>query len=256
MRIFLFLLFLSSQLVANGWGKTGHRTVGEIASHYLTNKTKKAIEKLIGGQSLAYVSNYADEIKSDPSYKKYTPWHYANIPLAKEYEEIVPSEEGDILQAINQSVVVLKDKTATLEEQRFALKFLVHLVGDLHQPLHMGRKEDKGGNKINVKWFGKNSNLHRVWDSEMIESYQMSYSELAQNLLSIYQKSNRNPDLNLNPLFWAKESQRAVRDIYRDIEKNDRLGYAYSYKYFSLVQERLYLAGRRLAELLNHIFDS
>ena len=92
MRIFLFLLFLSPQLEANDWGKKGHRTVGEIASYYLTKKTKREIAKLIGGQSLAYVSNYADEIKLDPSYKKYTPWHYANIPLDKEYEEIVPSE--------------------------------------------------------------------------------------------------------------------------------------------------------------------
>ena len=95
-------------------------------------------------------------------------------PLDKEYEEIVPSKKGDIIQAINKFVSVLKNNTAILEEQRLALKFLVHLVGNVHQPLHLGIKEDKGGNEINVKWFGKNSNLNRVWDSEMIESYQMS----------------------------------------------------------------------------------
>ena len=95
-------------------------------------------------------------------------------PLDKEYEEIVPSKKGDIIQAINKFVSVLKNNTAILEEQRLALKFLVHFVGNVHQPLHLGIKEDKGGNEINVKWFGKNSNLNRVWDSEMIESYQMS----------------------------------------------------------------------------------
>lgn len=254
--IFYLCLLISPFVSAEDWGKTGHRVVGEIAAQHLTKKTQRAIKKLLEGKSLAYVSTYADEVKSDANYKKYSPWHYVNLPLDKEYKDVVPPEQGDIVQALNFCIAQLQKKQLSRADKIFALTFLIHLVGDAHQPLHVGKKEDRGGNRHDVKWFGKNSNLHRVWDSEMINSYGMSYSELANNLVPIFASINPALSEQLNPLVWIQESQNAVRTIYANTPQNSQLGYDYSYQYFPLVQKRLYLAGIRLAALLNQIFDA
>lgn len=257
LRIFipLFLFLFSIDNYGNDWGKTGHRTVGEIATYYISKKTRKAIEKILQGESLAYVSTYADDIKSDKAYIKYNPWHYVNLPLDQEYENIMPSKEGDVVQAIRYCISQLKNPKSDLDQQQFALKFLVHIVGDIHQPMHAGIKEDRGGNDIDVKWFGKKSNLHRVWDSDMINSYGMSYTELAQNLIPIHESNYFETTQSLDPISWVRESQAAASKIYATTPKGSQLGYAYSYQFFPMVQKRLYTAGVRLAALLDTIFD-
>ena len=99
-----------------------------------------------------------------------------------------PSDNGDLYIAINKCIDVLKDASSDKESKAFHLKLLVHFVGDLHQPLHLGQEIDRGANRIYVKWFGSNTNLHSVWDSKMIDSYKMSYSEMAYTLQKIYKK--------------------------------------------------------------------
>ena len=102
---------------------------------------------------------------------------------------------------------------------------MIHCLADLHQPLHAGRAEDKGGNTIRLKYFGRNSNLHRVWDSEMINDYGMSYSELAKSLME-----RRNDKVVIgSPVDWANESQTEVIKIYSEVKEGDRLGYRYNY---------------------------
>ena len=166
----------------NEWGKTGHRTTGEIAQAHLSRRAQKAINKLLNGHSLAFVANHGDDIKSDPAYRKYSSWHYVNIdPEATAYDPETASEDGDLIMGIRKCIDVLKDKNSSKEDKQFHLKMLVHFVGDLHQPFHIGHASDLGGNRINVKWFGKKTNIHSVWDSKMIDSYQMSYTELAEN---------------------------------------------------------------------------
>ena len=120
--------------------------------------------------------------------------------------------------------------------------------------MHVGRSEDRGGNNIKVLWFGKKSNLHRVWDSEMINGYQMSYSELADNL-PIYTTAEQNDIVNTTVLDWMHESQSHAKQIYGSVEQDERLSYAYQQKHFPLVRDRLYKGGLRLAKLLNDIFD-
>ena len=143
-------------------------------------------------------------------------------------------------------------------DKSFYLKLLVHFVGDLHQPLHIGRYEDRGANRIYVKWFGRNSNLHRVWDSEMINSHNMSYSELALNL--------PNPDFLLfteeandfkrgDVLNWVDEIHEYTNKIYADVSIDDKLGYEYQYKNFGTVKDLLLIGGIRLAKILNYLFD-
>ena len=135
------------------WGQTGHRVIGLIAEGRLTRKASRKIEKLLEGKSLAFVSTYADEIKSDRAYSKYSPWHYVNYALGTSYDVSNRTDAGDIIFGIEQCVKVLSDANSSVEEQQFHLALLVHLIGDMHMPLHSGREEDRGGNEIKLSWF-------------------------------------------------------------------------------------------------------
>ena len=253
----IFIALLSAQfLFANGpiWGKTGHRVTGEVAQRYLTRKAKKAIDKLLHGQTLAEVSNYADDIKSDPDYRKYGPWHYVNMPGDKNYGDVEPNPSGDIIIAIRHCISVLKDENSPIADKEFYLKLLVHFIGDLHQPMHIGRTEDRGGNDIQIRWFDHGSNLHRLWDSDMIDHYGMSYTELANKL----PKPNKKEIKELQEgdiLIWIDDTHEITNELYDSVEVGQELGYAYSYKYWPIVEKQLFIGGVRLAGILNNIFS-
>jgi hypothetical protein len=257
-NIILVVCFLFSSLVGfsteNDWGQIGHRTTGEIAQVNLSKKAKKEIAKLLNGKSLAFVSTYGDEIKSDSKYRKYSPWHYVNLPGgATEYKAEDANPDGDLLMAIRKSVEILKDKNSPKEEKEFYLKMLVHFMGDLHQPLHTGRGEDKGGNDIQVRWFGDGSNLHRVWDSEMIDSYDMSYTEMASNTLKI-SEVQRKAIVAGSFEDWMYESKKLSERVYASAEVGENLSYRYMYDWFPVVREQLQKGGIRLAQVLNEIY--
>lgn len=248
------IFYASISFAGNDWGKTGHRTTGEIAEKHLSKKAQKAIAELLEGQSLAFVANYADDIKSDPAYRKYNPWHYVNIdPKDNEYVREKANKAGDLLQAIEKSIAVLKDKNASREDKQFYLKMLVHFMGDLHQPFHVGRGADKGGNDIQVRWFNDGSNIHRVWDSQMIDSYQMSYSELAENRKELTREELKEMEAG-QLLDWVYESREMANVLYDSVEIGEKLGYEYMYKWFPTVREQLQKGGVRLAKVLNEIY--
>ena len=254
--IFFFLFFPNSFIEKNNddWGANGHRVVAQIAEENLSSVARELINKLLNGKSLVSVSIFADDIKSDPKYRKYNSWHYVNIDSDKNYGDLVPNENGDIIKAIKKCILILKDKNQSINEKEFYLKLLVHFIGDIHQPLHVGRLEDRGGNDIKVKWFGKPSNLHRVWDSEIINSHQMSYSELS-NDLPILKKNEIDKISNESIMIWVRESQKISKQIYDDAILNSNLGYNYRYKYIDIVKMRLLKGGLRLASILNSIFN-
>ena len=180
-RVIIFVFLVSQFSFGNAifWSKTGHRTIGHIAQTELSGKAKRAINKILDGQNLASVSNFADEIKADRTYKEFSAWHYVNFPADKDYGDVEPSPYGDLMIGIQKCIAIVKNENSSKEDKAFYLKMLVHFIGDLHQPMHVGRLEDKGGNDLQVQWFGKGSNLHKVWDANMINDYGMSYSELA-----------------------------------------------------------------------------
>lgn len=251
--VITYLLGFNVLFASNDWGKTGHRTTGDIAESHLTKKALKKVKDLLNGHSLAFVSTYGDEIRSDDAYKKYAPWHYVNFPFGSTYEATTPSEKGDLLQAIYSCISVLKDKNATKEDKSFNLKMLVHFIGDLHMPLHVGIADDKGGNDFQVRWFNEGTNLHTVWDTKMIESYGMSYTELAENAdeiskaqITFLQKSTVED--------WMYESRRLCEQIYATTEIGEKLSYRYSYVYLNTVRSQLQKAGIRIAGVLNEIF--
>ncbi|MDT0688530.1 S1/P1 nuclease [Salegentibacter sp. F188] len=251
-----FILFVLQFSFANtgDWGKTGHRATAEIAESHLSKKAQKAIDKILKGRSLAFVANYADDIKSDPEFKQYGPWHYVNIdPEEEVYNREEANPKGDLVQAIEKCVEVLKDNRASKEDKEFYLKMLVHFMGDLHQPFHAGRSEDKGGNDIQVRWFGDGSNIHRVWDSGMINSFQMSYTELAENTREL-SKQQEEQIIAGNVLDWMYESRDTANELYASVDTGEKLGYEYMYERFPMVLEQLQKGGLRLAKVLNEIF--
>lgn len=252
--LFLIAFFSSSSAaVVTDWGRTGHRATGEVADTYLTKRAKREIAKLLDGQSLALVSTYGDEIKSDRDYRQYGPWHYVNFPFGSDYNTHPKSERGDLIQAINTCIEILKNPDETKENKAFHLKLLVHFVGDLHQPLHVGKADDKGGNDFQVLWFDEGTNLHSVWDTKMLESYNMSYSELAANTREL--SKNQLEQLEGGTVIdWMNESRSLCEDIYANTKVGENLGYAYMYRYVHTARFQIQKGGIRLAVLLNDIF--
>lgn len=258
MKIYLLAAFVFvstfSFATESDWGRTGHRATGEVAEQHLTKKAKQKVREILNGSNLAFVSTYGDDIKSDPAYREYGPWHYVNLEAGEtKYTKEKANPKGDLVQAINTSIAVLKDKNSTAEEKSFYLKMLVHFVGDLHQPLHAGRGEDKGGNDIQVRWFGDGSNLHRVWDSEMINDFQMSYTELAHNSDELTKNEIRKIQQG-SVLDWMYESKKLANEVYASVETGEKLGYEYMYEWFPVVHDQLQKGGLRLAKILNEIF--
>lgn len=256
MRTLLPLLLLLPMLAFGNalWGKKGHRVTGHLAEKHLSGKAKRAIKKLLDGHSLAYVSTYADEIKAERKYSAYNPWHYVNYPLGATYADAEKSKYGDVVAAIDRCIAVLVDKQSSRADKIFNLKLLVHFVGDLHQPLHAGIAADKGGNDIQVRWFNEGSNLHRVWDTNMLESYGMSAVELAQELDRSTTKQQRKQMQKGTVAFWADESHTLAAEVYGSAKVGQKLSYGYGYKYNAVMFDCLKKGGYRLARVLNEVF--
>lgn len=248
------LLALSYSPAAFSWGKTGHRIVGEIAQRNLSAKALKGIKELAETEDLSRISTWPDEIRSDPKMGYTSPWHYASIPTGKTYFDQKRSKEGDIIESLYRFEDTLRDPKETKENKLAALKFLTHMTGDLHQPLHVGLAEDRGGNMIRVKWFKTESNLHTIWDEELIDFEKLSFSEYA-NYLNHYSKNEKNDWEKGTFIEWAKESQDLRPKVY-DLSGADvpNLSYEYNYKVKPVIEMRLKQAGLRLAFVLNKIF--
>ncbi|WP_459743008.1 S1/P1 nuclease [Polaribacter sp. OB-PA-B3] len=260
MKLKLFLLisfFFMSKPAAEDtlfWGQNGHRATGKIAEGHLTKRAKRKIDKLLQGQSLAFVSTYADEIKADKAFRKYSSWHYVNMELNESYADAAKNPNGDIVTGINKCISVLKEDNSLEADKAFHLKMLVHFIGDLHQPMHIGQREDKGGNTIQVQWFGKGTNLHSVWDTKMIENWNMSYLELADNARDLSKKQIAAIKEG-TIVDWVNEVHQLTKKVYGSVKKGENLRYRYSYDHFSIVRDQLQIGGIRLAKILNDIFS-
>ncbi|NNF29890.1 MAG: S1/P1 nuclease [Flavobacteriaceae bacterium] len=251
--LFLIITPLSATDINNDWGRTGHRATGEIAASYLTKRAQKEISKLLDGASLALVSTYGDEIKSDKRYGEYWAWHFVNYPFGSTYTDHPKSDRGDLIRGIDTCIEVLKNNASSREDKVFHLKMLVHFIGDLHQPLHVGQASDKGGNDFQVQWFDEGTNLHTVWDTKIIESYNMSYSEIASNSREL-SKAQLDVIRQGSVLDWMRESRELCEDIYANTKIGEKLGYNYMYKYVDTAKFQMQKGGIRLAKILNDIF--
>ncbi len=254
--IFVFFLFIGTQnsfAHKPTWGATGHRTIGEIAQEYLSKSVEKKINILLNGESLALVSTFGDDIKSDKRFKHLDPWHYINMPFDMTYEKSEKNPEGDIYTAIITCINILKNKNSSVDDQVFHLKMLVHLMGDLHQPMHVGRVEDKGGNTIQLQWFRAGTNLHRLWDSNLIDGFNMTYTELAKNR-KVVSKGQIKEWEKGTIADWLAETHKLTPKVYESVVVGQNLSYEYAYEHMDLVRNQLQKAGIRLAKVLNDIY--
>ncbi len=255
--ILAVLLIFSHPISAFAWGGIGHRVVARIAEQHLTPKARQEINKLLQpGETLASISTYADEIRnSRPDTRRL---HYVNIPLlASEYvpsRDCRSSDEGDcIIAALERFRLALASVKETRERRAFALKFIVHLIGDLHQPLHCADNDDRGGNDVKVTWFGpseRQQNLHGVWDYAIVEQG----GRKEEDWLKILSQTSpeKIPTLQAGSVIqWAMESWQAGKDHAYKIPPNRQLGQAYYDKSLPVVEDRLRKAGLRLARVLN-----
>lgn len=240
------------------WGTTGHRTVAEIAERHLDRKAKKEIAKLIGKEPLAYWATWADEIKSDTTkvWAHTSAWHYVNFPSDLNrvvFDSILRHYPvSNLYSALLENEEILKDKNQPLEKRQIALYFVVHLIGDMEQPMHIGRKADLGGNTINIKWFQRDSNLHSIWDSQLIDYYKYNYTEYA-SVLDIYDRKTNEELAAGNPEDWIFESYQLANQIYKKVKDGDTLDYKYAYYMKDTLNQQLLRGGLRLAKVLNEL---
>jgi len=256
MRKLLILVLIVHTAAAWGWGQTGHRVAGEIASNYLAPEAAAAVEEILGTESLARGATWPDTMRSDPDefwQQTARPWHYVTVPAGQRYEDVGAPREGDAYTALAQFGETLRNLDASREQRQLALRFAIHIIADLHQPLHVGNGTDRGGNQFTVTFFDEDSNLHRVWDSQLIGRMELSYSELARWLLADIDRETflawNEPDARV----WIEESA-ALRDrIYPD-ERD--LSWNYGFEWNATVEQRLAQAGVRTAAWLNAVFTA
>ncbi|PCJ21452.1 MAG: S1/P1 Nuclease [Candidatus Cloacimonadota bacterium] len=246
----LFITIITSNTSLFTWGQIGHRVVGDIAQKYLDPIVLKKVNTLLEGRDLAMVSNWCDHIKSFKKHDHTFWWHFVNVEDGKRYSEVTHNKNGDIVEAIQRFSKQLANDKLSFQKRHEALKWLVHLLGDIHQPLHVGYAKDQGGNLISVKWFGKKSNLHAVWDEGIINHQELSYTELSKliNFTNVEQlKKLQNSDVNV----WLNEGMKLRKRVY-DL-KSKELSYAYQAHNVEFLNSQLLKAGIRLAGLLNKV---
>lgn len=260
LSICVLAVALLCQQPAQAWGPTGHRVVAEIASFRLSNQAKLAIQRIIGNESLAMIANWPDFIKSDTTgkYNHTSPWHYLDFPghcTRAEFDRIMAEAKGENLYSQTLAMIAqLKDPKVSIPQKRFALTFLVHMIGDMHMPLHVGRDEDMGGNKIQVSWFDRPTNLHRVWDEHLIDFQQYSYTEYANNLHRVTSAARAQEIRKGSIADWMWESHVLSDKIYDRTHPGDKLSYRYNFLFVEDLNGQLLKGGVRLARVLNEIF--
>ena len=254
---------------ALAWGKTGHRVVAAIADSQPSGLARAQIEQILGpGESLDEAANWPDEMRSAPGdfwQKTSVPWHYVTLNGII-YDHAPP--EGDALEALALFSKTLKDPNASRADKQLALRFIVHLVGDFHQPLHNGKCCDRGGNDVKVTWFGKPTNLHAVWDAQLVDDEQLSFTELAAKLERHITPQDVVAWWDTNPRDWVSESAQIRDTLYptaADLPKPPKgkklkkgtlpdLSYRYVYRFTPVMERRLAQGGVRLAAYLNALF--
>jgi len=245
--LILFVGSLSSQAFAYGF--EGHLIAGRLAEDLLCERATTEISALVGDADLGELGLWADRIRSGDEIPDSSPWHYLNIANGEPLAEFAHPPEGDVLWAIGHFSARLRDANLSRNERAEALKFLIHFVVDLHQPLHVGLVEDRGGNTISIEFRGETTNLHRFWDTHAIEVIDLSLNAYIQSLRRDLVAGDES--VSLDPWDWAEESLRLRPGVYGFRQSQREQSAAYLYFAASITRERLGLAARRLAGTLN-----
>ncbi len=258
LRFSAFLLALLAAEPALAWAPEGHQIVAGIAARQLTQKARAQIASLLGGEAMIVLdASWADEIRQQRP--QTNPWHYVNIELGTgRYQPARDCPGGNCVVAqIERDAAVLRDPRASRTVKREALLFLIHFVGDLHQPLHAADRHDKGGNDVTVRLRGKRLNLHQVWDQDVVAVMGNDSERIAADIEAHLSRAQKKELESGTPADWANESLIiAAREIYAPLPRSGRITLPPDYprRERDLTRLQLTRAGLRLGAMLNGIF--
>jgi hypothetical protein len=252
----LFLLTaVMSTIPAFGWGEKGHNAIAHIAQEHLTRRAERQVTRLLEGHNMAYWSSWADGLRNDSRYDFISTWHYANADEGYTYATSPKVPEGDVYTAVELCIEKLEAKGTSDSLQSIYLKMLIHFVGDMHCPMHAGRASDRGGNGYIVDFRGAESNLHRLWDSQIVEaSHPWSALEWAENADHKMSRLERQELEAGTPLEWMEQTVEMSHTLYADTPQNEELSWGYIDRYSPVVEQKFMEGGYRLARILNEIF--
>jgi nuclease S1 len=237
---------------AYAWGNKGHEIVAAIAETQLSDSARRRIKELLPqGTTLADASTWPD--KGGRQIPDMDPYHYINFPKdANSYDQQRDCKlRNCIIEAIRWYLSVLSSPDAPRNEKRTALRFIAHLVGDIHQPLHAGFAEDHGGNSVDVQFNGRKTNLHSLWDTGLVELEEGTPAEVAERIEKAITNDDRKQWQSGTPEQWALESLAVVRTrVYRLHDTSD-ITPTYIGRARPVIRTRLAQAGARLAWMLN-----
>lgn len=249
-------IMMLTALSSYGWGQKGHDTTVFIAENHLTPITAAVVNDILDGKSMVYYANWLDNASHTPEYAYSKTWHYKNIDDGISFDEAPLHESGDIVRAIYEQVGVLQDPNASKEQKQLALKMVIHFLGDIHQPMHMGHASDIGGNRWHVKYFGKDTNIHSVWDSSLPESaHKWSYTEWQQQIDRATPAEEETILAAGNPEMWGKETYEICKKVYAGTPEDTNISYDYIADWSPVVEQQFLKGGLRLADILNSVFD-
>ena len=253
-RLSLLLLGIATVQMAFGWGQKGHDVTAYIAECNLAPEAAQAIDRVLDGHSPVYYANWLDNASHTPEYAYTQTWHYANIDAGYTFETMPREPKGDVVKAVTELVEQLKNGGLSREKEAEALKMLIHLVGDLHCPMHAGHKSDLGGNTIPVTAFGKATNLHSVWDTTLPESaHNWSYTEWQSQIDRVSEDEVMLIESG-SPEEWFLETADLCASIYAETPEGSKISYDYVAKFAPVVEQQFLKGGYRLAKLLNEIY--
>ena len=242
----------STLSTARRWGADGHRIIAEIALSRLSPDAANETRRLLGGQNISDVASWADAERS--RFPATGPWHYIDIQITDSSYVAARDCPNDacVIGAVTTQLAILMDRTRPDSARASALKFVVHFVGDLHQPLHGGERHDKGGNDVKVTFNGKSTNLHALWDSGFLLSYGESDAEIIRTLTGEIGRRTDIATLSRGPVeSWVMESHDIARDVvYRNLPGSLDITPAYADAARPVIYERLLRGGVRLGATL------
>lgn len=246
---------LGASIAAFGWGQKGHDTVAFIAENHLTETTRAAVDSILDGKSPVYWANWLDNASHTPEYAYTKTWHYKNVDADRTYDDMPANPAGDAVTAIKQQIEKLSDLATTKADAALALKILIHVTGDMHQPMHMGHATDLGGNRVKLKYFNRDKNLHGIWDTDLLESaHRWSYTEWQQQLDRL---NDVDEALTVQGSVddWARETMEITRRCYDFFQPGINVSYNQIAYWAPTIEQQLLRGGLRLAHLLNTIYD-
>ena len=265
-RILATLTALLTLACLGAWGRDGHSIIAEIAWRDMTPTAHARAKRILAGQSMPEVASWADAVRGTEAYRWTGPFHYVNLPAgstAYEHERHCP-DDGCVVSAVHDFSRLLLHPDADEKTREDALKFVIHFVGDLHQPLHAGRPEDRGANDIQTVFMGLERNLHSVWDSGIIGVGESDpWPVLAERLWEEITDRDRSAwlaDADPDDLIgtvgrWTFESHRLAERYAYPVQPGAEIGREYAEQTLPVVRLRIQQAGVRLGALLNELLD-